>query len=532
MDHIGYRTALAVLFNECVDIIEGTQPHQSLKIDSVVLATRFQAAKDSFKEWGSQVGLAAETLSEVAVDDRFDHETTTDATQVLDIVKSISDCDNPYRPICSTFGTVLRGATGKWAPKNERKKNLKWVFSDKGTQSDHVELFEMIVKCLNELVPVESSTTHTGSKGSAHIAIAEMERIMAQIESETRDATDEDFSWVGHDLGLDGVAQNLLRDSTLSSDERQNLEHAALTALQPGRQDLLRILIDGEVDILSRDRNGWTLLHHAVWFDSVESIKLLIERGADVEAKTRTGDAVLHLAQSAKAVETLVELEADLDALNCKDETPLISACINGLVDVVDQLLNEGTVLTPKDSRKRTALHHACWGGHLEIVRSCLQEAAEVEEYDEDEETPMHLACFAGHAGIVELLIIAAADTETKDSYGRAPLNRACYDGFEDVAKVLLESDCEVDTTGPGDRTALYVAVRQGRLEIVKLLIERGANLKAVNDEGLTPLHAAASYGYVEIAKLLLDAGAEAMIRGKDGSTSLHHSGEPDAPEL
>ncbi|SPJ73383.1 uncharacterized protein FTOL_03113 [Fusarium torulosum] len=515
MEHFGYKIALAGLFQECVDVVERTQPHQALNTASLLLETRFLIAKDLFKQWGSKVGLAAETLPKAAVDDRFDHKTAANVKEVLDIVNSLCDCDNPYLPVCSIFDTVLRGATGKCAPKNERKRNLKWMFRDKKNQSDHVKLFEMIVQRLHELVPVEISTTHTRSKGSAHTAIVEMERIMARIENAPQDGQEEILPWVSRELGLDEVVDHLLRDNNLSSDEEQDLEDKALTALFPGRHDLLRMLIDGGVDLRLGDSNNWTLLHHAVWFDFTESVELLIERGADVEAKTRMGNTALHLAQSAEAVETLVKMEANLDALNCKGETPLISACVNGLVDVPEQLVDEGTTLTPQDNHKRTALHSACWGGYYEVVLLCLQGEAEVEVYDEDEETPMHLACFIGHADIVHLLIEAAADTETKDSYGRAPLNRACYDGFEDVAEVLLEADCDVDTTGPGNRTALHVAVRKGHLGIVKLLAERGANLTALDDEGFAPLHAAAGCGYLEIAKVLLDAGADVMIRGR-----------------
>lgn len=345
------------------------------------------------------------------------------------------------------------------------------------------------------------------------------------------------------------AAYNLLEDGDVDPDDEYVLENKPSEALQPDRHDLLRTLIDRAVDVRKSDHNDWTLLHHAVWLDSIESIEILIQRGADVKAKTRMGNTVLHLAQSAEAVGVLVGRGADIDALNCKDETPLISACNNGLVYVVQELVNRWTNLTPQDHHQRTALHSACLGEYDDMVLSCLQKEAEVEVddeddedeeretrlvevYDEDGETPLHIACYTGNAEIVRFLIEAAADTEKKDSYGRAPLNRACYDGFEDIAKVLLESGCDVDTAGPGHRTALNVAARKGYVGIVKLLIERGANLDAPDNQALTPLHAAASCGDVEISEMLLDAGAEVMIIASDCSTPLHHSMEADAPEL
>jgi ankyrin repeat protein len=205
------------------------------------------------------------------------------------------------------------------------------------------------------------------------------------------------------------VAEKLLRDRNLyiDEDDKRDLEEDPAAALQPGRHGLLRMLIDGGVDIRSTDGNNWTMLHHAVWFESIEPIELLIERGADIKAKTRLGNSVLHLAWSGHAVMTMVELGADLEVLNYKNETPLIYACLNEYDDAVDRLFYEGATLTPEDIHQRTALHSACLEGHCGIVHSCLEDDAEVEVYDEDRETPMHLACFSGHADIVKFLLKA-----------------------------------------------------------------------------------------------------------------------------
>lgn len=175
MEHLGYKKALAGHFQECVDAVEATRPYYHIGPHFRLLATRFQAAKDLFKHWGNHLGLAAETVSKAAVGDRLDPKTAADVKAVLAIVRSICDGDNPYCPIYSTFDIVLQDATGKWAPKNERKRNLKWMFQDKENQSDHVELFEMIVQRLHELVPVKTSTTHIRRKGSANTAIVEID---------------------------------------------------------------------------------------------------------------------------------------------------------------------------------------------------------------------------------------------------------------------------------------------------------------------------------------------------------------------
>ncbi|KAI6758631.1 hypothetical protein HG530_010871 [Fusarium avenaceum] len=112
MKNHGYKNALAGYFQECVKAVEATRPYYHIGPHFHRLATRLKAAKDRFKQWA-------------AVGDRLDSKTTADVKAVLAIVRSICDSDNPYCPIYSTFDTVLQGATGKWAPTNERKRNLK-----------------------------------------------------------------------------------------------------------------------------------------------------------------------------------------------------------------------------------------------------------------------------------------------------------------------------------------------------------------------------------------------------------------------
>jgi hypothetical protein len=75
---------------------------------------------------------------------------------------------------------------------------------------------------------------------------------------------------------LHEAADSLLEDGDLDPDDEYILEDEPSKGLQPERQDLLRMLIDRGVDVRKSDHNNGTMLHHAVWLDSIESIELLI----------------------------------------------------------------------------------------------------------------------------------------------------------------------------------------------------------------------------------------------------------------
>lgn len=84
----------------------------------------------------------------------------------------------------------------------------------------------------------------------------------------------------------------------------------------------LKILLDrGDIDINSKDSNGWQPLHEAVHSGSLEATKLLISHGADVSSRTNNGGTALWWAKgtfddSHPVVRYLEEIGAPVDDIN------------------------------------------------------------------------------------------------------------------------------------------------------------------------------------------------------------------------
>lgn len=128
--------------------------------------------------------------------------------------------------------------------------------------------------------------------------------------------------------------------------------------------ELVRWLVEQGADINARDRYGSSALHNQAinWCGNTE---LLLELGADIEAIDYQNETPLFAAAAffkPSAVHTLVSKGANINAENKMKQTPLdkaLAICRNSdiieMVEVADILLNGGITVTPemKDAIKR-----------------------------------------------------------------------------------------------------------------------------------------------------------------------------------
>ena len=128
--------------------------------------------------------------------------------------------------------------------------------------------------------------------------------------------------------------------------------------------ELVRWLVEQGADINARDNYKRTALHNQAisWHGNIE---LLLELSADIEALDYQKETPLFAAAAffkPNAVRTLVAKGANISAVNRMNQTPLdkaLTVCRNidivHIVEIADILLNAGVTITPKmqDSVKR-----------------------------------------------------------------------------------------------------------------------------------------------------------------------------------
>lgn len=240
-------------------------------------------------------------------------------------------------------------------------------------------------------------------------------------------------------------------------------ETPADAAIQNDRTDVLQLLLTARVNPLTVSaKNGWSLLHQAVFFGSLKSIDFLLYSLATEQ----------------------------------RDQ----------LVSIVDPC-------------SQTPLHFAAKLGNLEVCQKLLSVSAHARCTDNSGATPLHLASAAGAS--FELLDVLKADIETPDNEGNTPL---AFASSPDIVRSLVRLRAGVNHTNHNGQTALSLAVSHGAVELVACLIELQAHAQAEDNDGNTPLHCAAELFSVNtrrIVQYLLDAHASCDRVNKAGETAL-----------
>lgn len=116
--------------------------------------------------------------------------------------------------------------------------------------------------------------------------------------------------------------------------------------------------------------------------------------------------------------------------------------CMKGDASRASSLLEAQANANAIDTQGHSPLHLSCNNGHLECVKLLLNAGANVSSEDIfQKDTPLHKACWYGYADIARLLLDASADPSAVNKYGKTPKDKAaryghvrCLESLDDVA--------------------------------------------------------------------------------------------------
>jgi ankyrin repeat protein len=218
---------------------------------------------------------------------------------------------------------------------------------------------------------------------------------------------------------------------------------------------------------------------------------------------------------------TLIEMRADVNAVDGKNASAIHSACIHG-VPMLELLLKSGANPNCQDNdpdydelwtsktfgdkvEHRTPLHYCCFEGDVEAARLLFQAKADLNIQDAQFKTPLHLAIEEGHDAVIVFLLQsgAAPDMCTLESgMKNSPLMDAAHSGEHLLAEKLIRSGADVNKVGKQDMTALHLAARRGDDKMVKMLLDAKADATLESKIG-TAISLARKKGSTELLRLL-----------------------------
>ena len=122
---------------------------------------------------------------------------------------------------------------------------------------------------------------------------------------------------------------NIVIDESNQISLKENLHLSLISIIEEGDINKVKYLIDGGVEISSKNRyDKKPLLHYAI--DHLEVVNFLIEKGLNVNATDATGNTVLHnFIENPEVVRAFVNAKVDVNAEGRHGNMPLHFAARN-----------------------------------------------------------------------------------------------------------------------------------------------------------------------------------------------------------
>ncbi|CAG0920269.1 unnamed protein product [Notodromas monacha] len=306
---------------------------------------------------------------------------------------------------------------------------------------------------------------------------------------------------------------SLLRTASVNRQSTQGWS-PLLAAADAGHVRAARILLDHHARVDVFDAEGRAALHLAAGRGHAPLCDLLLDHKAFVNAKVMTGQTALHMAATG-GFNDLVRLlvvrhNAMLEALTLRKETPLHAAAASGQLGVCKTLVELGANVNAVDAERQTALHLAAENNHSDVVKFFLNLQPDlVTTANKMGNTCAHIAAEKGSAEVIKELLKFnkhAATSARNKSSDATPLHFAASGGHVELVKILLDNGASVTDENKTGETPLHLAARYGHLGVVEALQAAAvASPRAPSRKtGLSPIHVAAFFGEADVVQELL----------------------------
>ncbi|MEM7402744.1 MAG: ankyrin repeat domain-containing protein [Myxococcota bacterium] len=293
-----------------------------------------------------------------------------------------------------------------------------------------------------------------------------------------------------------------------------------------GQEEIIKLfsISQQDLDVNKQRWFGETLLHAAIEGRNFKVIEVLLARGADPAIKNQKGDTGLHAAARSGSLPVLVQIleklpppkkKQLLTTPNAFGETPLHLAVRSGMSDIINLLLQHGSVVTFHVINGGTVWHKAAEEGMVSSLRALAAwDKTYVDVRNHHGHTPLHVAAAGGKVEAVAHLKSLGADVQSRGPLGNTALHLACNNKQLAAASTLLQSGADPNVQNNDGQTPLHVAAQHGWVDLVTLLLQRQADPNVKDIHGNTPLDLAQKFHHKKTAAALHQASSDNAAKG------------------
>lgn len=262
-------------------------------------------------------------------------------------------------------------------------------------------------------------------------------------------------------------------------------------AIELNNLQTLKLLIDNLPEIDCNQTSDEPILIKALYKGNKEMVELLLKHGAHFGSYFQSASTHQFclkpkrpgLLYSAAKVGTILILDYLLaQGINVNSKEPVkndtsLHASVSDVV-VANFLLNRGADVNAMNCNQETPLHYAVDQNNLKSVELLIGHGATVTCLTKECFTPLHFAVTNNCSAIAEYLLNRGANALVRDINGSTPLHLAISLGSTEMVKLLLKHKSNVEINYDNGIRPFDLAASLENQEIVKLLLDAGAHVK------------------------------------------------------
>ncbi|MDA3838253.1 MAG: ankyrin repeat domain-containing protein [Candidatus Delongbacteria bacterium] len=193
-----------------------------------------------------------------------------------------------------------------------------------------------------------------------------------------------------------------------------------MIVVKNGDLDMTKYLISEGADVNQYDKNCWTPVSYASYYNKNEILDfLLLQNGRKEDIKKKWPEIVRAAYNgNIKQINNFISASIDVNTMNYLGRSALHYASERGNIELVEILINNGADVNLKDKNGVTPLMEAS-EKNVELVKSLLNAGADVNLYSNYRKNALIYAVEKDRGDIVKFLLGNGADTSIMTKSGR-----------------------------------------------------------------------------------------------------------------